>query len=601
MAMSKVQQDDSKEKLLTDIDDKVLLCSICMERFKSPKILPCFHTFCESCLTEWVKTSKGNLICPTCKQSWPLTPKGVAGVPNNGFMNDLLELMHEAGSEYNKPSACEGCDSTANYWCRDCGQFFCEECVRTHRVVRSLKDHQVVTMEEYDKKKETEHFKLLQPRFCDVHPSSQLEFYCDTCQSPVCLKCTVVKHKAPNHDVIQMEDALKKYTPSLQSHIETLGRDVQNLRKVKDKTTAFTKSLSRMETTAETKIKAAVQKIYRTAKKEEERLLGELKQTCRQKDKQILAQLEHIDVILGNSESMHSYLSHVLRYGNAVDILSARKASSDTQIQTKIGGSVLSDIDSVDELNFDLVFEESNYALPTQIGRVFTRDRAKPKRYAKVNTKETEELSLPSTSQDRALPSKKNRAMGEILVKDDEACPICLDKIKKPKTLPCKHTFCKECLTIAEKSLGPTCPKCKAAFGTITGNMPPGTMTHRVENYSLPGYFGCATIVIAYHFKSGKQGREHPNPGQRYTGASRNAYLPDNTEGREILRLLKIAFDRRLTFTIGTSVTTGLKDTVVWNDIHHKTSVAGGAQGYGYPDSDYLRRVKEELVAKGVK
>ncbi len=83
-------------------------------------------------------------------------------------------------------------------------------------------------------------------------------------------------------------------------------------------------------------------------------------------------------------------------------------------------------------------------------------------------------------------------------------------------------------------------------------------------------------------------------------GTARNTYLPDNAEGREILRLLKVAFDRRLTFTVGTSVTTGATNTVVWNGIHHKTNVAGGPTQYGYPDPTYFNRVKEELAAKGV-
>ena len=31
------------------------------------------------------------------------------------------------------------------------------------------------------------------------------------------------------------------------------------------------------------------------------------------------------------------------------------------------------------------------------------------------------------------------------------------------------------------------------------------------------------------------QGPEHPNPGRRYHGTIRTAYLPDNAEGREVL------------------------------------------------------------------
>ena len=83
-------------------------------------------------------------------------------------------------------------------------------------------------------------------------------------------------------------------------------------------------------------------------------------------------------------------------------------------------------------------------------------------------------------------------------------------------------------------------------------------------------------IVINYHLPSGLQGPEHPNPGQYYEGTSRTAYLPDNREGREVLQLLRRAFDARLVFTIGTSNTTGRSNQVIWNDIHHKTSISGG-------------------------
>ena len=73
---------------------------------------------------------------------------------------------------------------------------------------------------------------------------------------------------------------------------------------------------------------------------------------------------------------------------------------------------------------------------------------------------------------------------------------------------------------------------------------------------------------------------EHPTPGMYYRGAQRRAYLPDNAEGREVLKLLQKAFAARLMFTIGTSVTTGKSDRVIWNDIHHKTNISGGTDKY---------------------
>ena len=71
--------------------------------------------------------------------------------------------------------------------------------------------------------------------------------------------------------------------------------------------------------------------------------------------------------------------------------------------------------------------------------------------------------------------------------------------------------------------------------------------------------------------------------------------LPD-----QVLRLLQVAWERKLTFTIGTSVTTGATDTVVWNEIHHKTESSSNHSGHGYPDPNYLDNVLMELSLQGV-
>ncbi len=76
--------------------------------------------------------------------------------------------------------------------------------------------------------------------------------------------------------------------------------------------------------------------------------------------------------------------------------------------------------------------------------------------------------------------------------------------------------------------------------------------------------------------------------------------MPDTPEGNEVLALFELAFKRKLMFTVGRSVTTGLDNQVVWNGIHHKTAVNGGSSSFGYPDDTYLKRVKLELAAKGI-
>ncbi|XP_053276395.1 probable E3 ubiquitin-protein ligase DTX3 isoform X2 [Pleuronectes platessa] len=138
-------------------------------------------------------------------------------------------------------------------------------------------------------------------------------------------------------------------------------------------------------------------------------------------------------------------------------------------------------------------------------------------------------------------------------------------------------------------------------YGTLTGTQPDGGKMKTYRNSSsLPGYEKYGTITIHYDVQSGIQEEEHPNPGQPFEGVFRTAYLPDSSEGRRILGLLRRAFDQRLIFTVGRSTTTGRNNIVTWNDIHHKTSTHGGPTCYGYPDPDYLSRVGDELKLKGI-
>ncbi|XP_029192469.2 probable E3 ubiquitin-protein ligase DTX2 isoform X2 [Acropora millepora] len=208
----------------------------------------------------------------------------------------------------------------------------------------------------------------------------------------------------------------------------------------------------------------------------------------------------------------------------------------------------------------------------------------------------------------------------------DEDCAICFEKLCNISSFDdesgsseksnssgikqltqCKHSFHASCLQAmynsGTKDGSLQCPTCKAIHGVKHGNQPKdGSMTVHHSQDSLPGHPDCGMITIIYDFRGGLQGPEHPNPGRSYTarGFPRTCYLPDNHKGRKVLKLLREAWRRRLIFTVGTSSTTAEQDTVVWNEIHHKTEPFSNHKGHGFPDPNYLDNVLSELAAQGV-
>nr|XP_013045405.2 probable E3 ubiquitin-protein ligase DTX2 isoform X4 [Anser cygnoides] len=206
----------------------------------------------------------------------------------------------------------------------------------------------------------------------------------------------------------------------------------------------------------------------------------------------------------------------------------------------------------------------------------------------------------------------------------DEDCIICMEKLASPsgygdacesstikpemvgRLTNCQHSFHMLCVLAmysnGNKDGSLQCPSCKTIYGEKTGTQPKGKMEVSTFPQSLPGHKDCGTIQIVYHISRGIQGPEHPNPGMPYTarGFPRYCYLPDNEKGRKVLELLKVAWKRRLIFTVGTSSTTGESNTVVWNEIHHKTEMDTNLSGHGYPDPNYLDNVLAELAAQGV-
>ncbi|KAJ8376943.1 hypothetical protein SKAU_G00075230 [Synaphobranchus kaupii] len=133
----------------------------------------------------------------------------------------------------------------------------------------------------------------------------------------------------------------------------------------------------------------------------------------------------------------------------------------------------------------------------------------------------------------------------------------------------------------------------------MVGNQPEGYMTWIYHPKSLPGYPHSERIEIFFEFEDGIQMEKHPHPGKQYLGYNTKAYLPNNTDGKNALKMMKTAFDQRLMFTVTTNGSG--EDAVTLCDVPLKTrdDTTGSSRSSCYQHG-FLQEVKAVLRAKGI-
>lgn len=161
--------------------------------------------------------------------------------------------------------------------------------------------------------------------------------------------------------------------------------------------------------------------------------------------------------------------------------------------------------------------------------------------------------------------------------------------------LSCFRELQKRPLTTAQNF---TCPICrKTTSAAVTGSQPEnGTLTVNTMTTSSD----VKVIVVEFNFQDGVQTVIHPQPGAPYEarGFPRKAFLPNTEEGREILELLKRAFDRGHLFYVGrfNYAADASSFVVEWGPVQLKTSVEDLQDN----NPDYLANVRNELKNIGI-
>ncbi|XP_070554789.1 E3 ubiquitin-protein ligase TRIM56-like [Ptychodera flava] len=403
---------------LEKIGRDFLTCRLCLGYYKNAKSLPCLHSYCEGCLVTLVE-KRGELVCPECRQRCDVPEEGVSQLGTNFVLNGLIDFIKAqelcATDSGSGSSPCEICEVN-NVTCRciNCAINICQNCRKYHTSFPALRKHRLIAISEYTAvEPDREHVAAYKPTLnCTVngHEDNVLKLFCksESCQVPICLECTVVNHRAPDHEHQYLTEKADEVRDQLKESPAKLETKVKGVAERLDVTRRELISVEKAYEEEVSKVKKQTESLIEKARKHEEMLLAELKEAYESLTKYLDCEVDRYELAEKNINSTAKYLDVLLNYGDAGEVVTDAK-QTENRINQLLGSDLEHDRDialpcfqPVNETDVNAIFCQ----LRTVYGSMSTR--AKIPKYALVG--ETLKISV-TTNDMNGVPAVANHLL----------------------------------------------------------------------------------------------------------------------------------------------------------------------------------------------
>ncbi|XP_012614907.2 E3 ubiquitin-protein ligase TRIM56 isoform X1 [Microcebus murinus] len=322
----------SSPSLLEALSSDFLACKICLEQLRTPKTLPCLHTYCQDCLAQLAEG--GHVRCPECRETVPVPPTGVAAFKTNFFVNGLLDLVkaRACGDLRAGKPACALCPlvggtsagGPATARCLDCADDLCQACADGHRCTRQTHTHRVVDLVGYRAGWYDEEARERQAAQCPQHPGEALRFLCQPCSQLLCRECRLGPHL--DHPCLPLAEAVRARRPGLE---ELLAGVDSNLVELEAARMVEKEALVRLREQAArvgTQVEEAAERVLRALLAQKQEVLGQLRahvEAAEEAARERLAELEGHEQV---ARAAAAFAHRVLSLGREAEILSLEGA-----------------------------------------------------------------------------------------------------------------------------------------------------------------------------------------------------------------------------------------------------------------------------------
>ncbi|KAL3870559.1 hypothetical protein ACJMK2_038611 [Sinanodonta woodiana] len=315
-----------------------LNCSLCSKHYKNPRMLPCLHSFCESCLVDYItkggfatdssKSGVKGFPCPCCRK-FAATPslaktrptKWAEEFSENALLLDLASIYTlKSGTRKCDPCSRNNISSHVHSYCKNCRDALCESCMKTHRGMKLCQDHVVLGKSEY--LANIDNLKL-EEQTCSRHTNKTLEQYCNTHKKLCCPNCVAEEHRKCD-DVIPVTEAAKKCRSS---------KEISNLRSALSKYIVHLNLVLKNRNTQKKDLEAKKTKVlsdFRTLKSQitdhldrlEKELEGKMNQTNEKEGKRLREEIDRSQEITSAVDNCGDLLEVTDHHGSDSQLLS---------------------------------------------------------------------------------------------------------------------------------------------------------------------------------------------------------------------------------------------------------------------------------------
>ena len=272
------------EKTLKKVEEE-LNCSICLDTYRDPKLLQCFHAYCRKCLVKLVvRDQQGQLIltCPICRHDTPVPANGVAGLQPAFQINHFLEIMEEhKKAAADPPASAEKAENdSASLTSRDKVKVCCHE-----------------------------------------HAGKEVELFCETCGEPVCWKCIAKGGKHHSHDYEELDKAFERYKVEVTASLEPMKKQVTTITRALAQLDARCAEISDQRAAVEADVHTAFGKLQRILDTRKTELIGQIHHITQRKLKVLAVQRDQLETTLAQLSSCLGFMRESLKTGSQEEVL----------------------------------------------------------------------------------------------------------------------------------------------------------------------------------------------------------------------------------------------------------------------------------------